>query len=92
MPDWILIAGGCMFVVFGVTGLWQGVARLRGGDRDPLGMPAPVLVMESSGMLLLAAAVLLGEPWLLLAVPGGVLMAAGETDRIRRRWRARRRR
>ena len=92
MPDWILIAGGCMFGYFGVTGLWQGVPRLRGGGRDSLGMPAPVLVMESSGMLLLAAAVLLGDPCLLLGVPGGLLMAAGETDRSRRRWRARRRR
>ena len=92
MPDWIVIVGGCMLGFFGVTGLWQGVPRLRGGGRDSLGMPAPVLVMESSGMLLLAAAVLLGGQCLFLVVPGGALMATGEADRIRRRRRARRQR
>jgi hypothetical protein len=85
MPDWIPIAGGWMLGCLGVIGLWRGVALVRGEGRDSLGVPAPVVLVESAGMLLLGAALLFGEAWVFLVIPGAVLVAAGELDRIRHR-------
>ncbi len=95
MPDWLLAVAGWMNLVFGCFGLWRGVELFLAGGRqarDSTGLPSPLVLTESGGLTLVGVALLLGDMWLFLVLPAGVLLTFSEVHRIRRslhRWRHR---
>ncbi|MGX6603218.1 hypothetical protein ACWKSP_13910 [Micromonosporaceae bacterium Da 78-11] len=87
MPDWFLAVVGWMVLMLGCLGLWHGVMLWSGGNtraRDSTGTPARLVVVESSGLVLLGTALLL-ERWIVLGLPAVVLMTVAEVSRLRRR-------
>lgn len=93
MPDWFATLAGWILLVVGALGLRRGVTLLRHGKaaRDSTGTPGWLVLVESGGLSLLGAAVLLGGRWVHLIWPAVVLMAIGAGRGISG-WRQRRRR
>jgi hypothetical protein len=95
MPDWLLAVVGWINLILGSLGLWRSVELLLAGGRqarDSTGLPAPLVLAESSGLTLVGAAALLGDSWVYLVLPAGVLLTVSEVHRIRQSLRRRRRR
>jgi hypothetical protein len=94
MPDWLAAVWGWILVLLGCLGLWRGVGLTQPRSKETLdstGMPGPLVMAESSGLVLLGGASLLGGSWVYLVLPAGVLLTVGEVHRWRR-WLHRRRR
>ncbi len=90
MPDWLATLAGWNSLLFGGLGLWRGVTLLRRGGkaRDSTGTPAWLVFVESSGLTMLGAALLLGG-WMNLIWLALVLMTFGAVGSVRRWLRQR---
>lgn len=90
MPDWVATLAGWSSLLFGALGLWRGVTLLRrGGEaRDSTGTPAWLVLVESSGLTVLGAALLL-DGWTNLIWLAVALMTIGAVGSTRR-WMRRR--
>ncbi|GAA3958243.1 hypothetical protein [Actinoplanes auranticolor] len=94
MPDWLVTLGGWTSLVFGGLGLWRGaILVLRTGPeaRDATGMPGQLVLVESSGLILVGAAALLSGGWVHLIWPAVLLLTIGQVRRVSS-WLDRRRR
>lgn len=93
MPAWLVAVAGWINLIFGCLGLWRGVELLLAGGRqarDSTGLPAPLVLAESSGLALLGVALLRGDSWAYLVLPAGALLTVSEAHRLRRSLQRRR--
>jgi hypothetical protein len=90
MPDRVATLVGWSSLLFGGLGLWRGVTLLRRGGEahDSTGTPAWLVLVESSGLIVLGVALLL-DGWMHLIWPAVALMTIGAVGSIRR-WLLRR--
>ncbi|GAA1870498.1 hypothetical protein [Asanoa iriomotensis] len=93
MPNWLAEVGGWMLLVFGGVGLCRAATLLLGGGaqaRDSTGKSVRLVLVESTALVLLGAAVLLGGRWAHLIWPALIFWTIIAAHDVRN-WLRRRR-
>ena len=95
MPNWVIVLGGWMLLLFGGLGLWRGATLLLHGGteaRDTTGRDGRLVLVDSGAQFLLGAAILLGGHWAYLIWPALLLATISAVHWVSSWLRTRRRR